>query len=196
MKFKITASIIFMAIFSLRLWKPEIKIDSLSVILLVLAMIPWFIQYIKSIEINGIGKVELITKDQKDIIEKNVEEIGIINNSNEEIRKNYSFYKLRYEDPKLALAGLRIELESTLEKIMKKNQLMSTSRFSGIRKMAIILSENKIISNSEYALILDITGILNNAVHGKLDSYDSRNFDLVFNTGLKLLTSLNNKLKE
>ena len=62
--------------------------------------------------------------------------------------------------------------------------------------MAIILSENKIISNSEYALILDITGILNNAVHGKLDSYDSRNFDLVFNTGLKLLTSLNNKLKE
>lgn len=196
MKFKITASIIFMAIFSLRLWKPEIKIDSLSVILLVLAMIPWFIQYIKSLEINGIGKVELITKDQKDIIEKNVEEIGIINNSNEEIRKNYSFYKLRYEDPKLALAGLRIELESTLEKIMKKNQLMSTSRFSGIRKMAIILSENKIISNSEYALILDITGILNNAVHGKLDSYDSRNFDLVFNTGLKLLTSLNNKLKE
>ena len=102
MKFKITASIIFMAIFSLRLWKPEIKIDSLSVILLVLAMIPWFIQYIKSLEINGIGKVELITKDQKDIIEKNVEEIGIINNSNEEIRKNYSFYKLRYEDPKLA----------------------------------------------------------------------------------------------
>ena len=151
---------------------------------------------LKSLEINGIGKVELITKDQKDIIEKNVEEIGIINNSNEEIRKNYSFYKLRYEDPKLALAGLRIELESTLEKIMKKNQLMSTSRFSGIRKMAIILSENKIISNSEYALILDITGILNNAVHGKLDSYDSRNFDLVFNTGLKLLTSLNNKLKE
>ena len=129
MKFKITASIIFMAIFSLRLWKPEIKIDSLSVILLVLAMIPWFIQYIKSLEINGIGKVELITKDQKDIIEKNVEEIGIINNSNEEIRKNYSFYKLRYEDPKLALAGLRIELESTLEKIMKQNQLMSSSRF-------------------------------------------------------------------
>ena len=52
MKFKITASIIFMAIFSLRLWKPEIKIDSLSVILLVLAMIPWFIQYIKGTSKN------------------------------------------------------------------------------------------------------------------------------------------------
>ncbi|ALU76588.1 TPA: hypothetical protein LWN96_002739 [Listeria monocytogenes] len=196
MKFKVTASLIFLALFSIRLWKPEIKIDSLSVILVVLAMAPWLIQYIKSLEINGIGKVDLITKDQKDAIEKNAEEIGITSNSNEEIKNDYSFYNLRYEDPKLALAGLRIELESTLTKLMRANNLQNNSSFSGVSKMTHILSKNEIISNGEYVLIRDITGILNSAVHGQLDNYDSQNFDWVFSIGLKLLASLNEKLNE
>ncbi|EAD3022340.1 hypothetical protein D8T66_03025 [Listeria monocytogenes] len=196
MKFKVTASLIFLALFSIRLWKSEIKIDSLSVILVVLAMAPWLIQYIKSLEINGIGKVDLITKDQKDAIEKNAEEIGITSNSNEEIKNDYSFYNLRYEDPKLALAGLRIELESTLTKLMRVNNLQNNSSFSGVSKMTHILSKNEIISNGEYVLIRDITGILNSAVHGQLDNYDSQNFDWVFSIGLKLLASLNEKLNE
>ena len=57
MKFKLSASILFIGIFLLRILKPELNIDSISVMLIVLALVPWFIQYIKSLEINGLGKL-------------------------------------------------------------------------------------------------------------------------------------------
>lgn len=195
MKFKLTVSILFTGIFLLRILKPELNIDSISVMLIVLALVPWFIQYIKSLEINGLGKVELITEDQKQSIQKNADEAGILTGTKEnKISSNYTFYNLRYEDPKLALAGLRIELEKTLIKLVEKNSLDS-QRF-GLNKMTNILSKNNIITSSESSLIYDISGILNRAVHSQLGEYNSETFDWVFDVGLKLLDSLGEKLSK
>lgn len=195
MKFKLSASILFIGIFLLRILKPELNIDSISVMLIVLALVPWFIQYIKSLEINGLGKVELITEDQKQAIQKNADEAGILTGTKEnEISNNYTFYNLRYEDPKLALAGLRIELESTLIKLVEKNSL-DGQRF-GLNKMTNILSKNNIITSGESSLIYDISGVLNRAVHSQLGEYNSETFDWVFDVGLKLLDSLGKKLSD
>ena len=195
MKFKLSASILFIGIFLLRILKPELNIDSISVMLIVLALVPWFIQYIKSLEINGLGKVELITEDQKQAIQKNADEAGILTGTKEnEISNNYTFYNLRYEDPKLALAGLRIELESTLIKLVEKNSL-DGQRF-GLNKMTNILSKNNIITSGESSLIHDISGVLNRAVHSQLGEYNSETFDWVFDLGLKLLDSLGKKLSD
>ena len=195
MKFKLSASILFIGIFLLRILKPELNIDSISVMLIVLALVPWFIQYIKSLEINGLGKVELITEDQKQAIQKNADEAGILTDTKEnEISNNYTFYNLRYEDPKLALAGLRIELESTLIKLVEKNSL-DGQRF-GLNKMTNILSKNNIITSGESSLIYDISSVLNRAVHSQLGEYNSETFDWVFDVGLKLLDSLGKKLSD
>ncbi len=195
MKFKLSASILFIGIFLLRILKPELNIDSISVMLIVLALVPWFIQYIKSLEINGLGKVELITEDQKQAIQKNADEAGILTGTKEnEISNNYTFYNLRYEDPKLALAGLRIELESTLIKLVEKNSL-DGQRF-GLNKMTNILSKNNIITSGESSLIYDISSVLNRAVHSQLGEYNSETFDWVFDVGLKLLDSLGKKLSD
>jgi|SRR5690625_1366259 len=195
MKFKLSASILFIGIFLLRILKPELNIDSISVMLIVLALVPWFIQYIKSLEINDLGKVELITEDQKQAIQKNADEAGILTGTKEnEISNNYTFYNLRYEDPKLALAGLRIELESTLIKLVEKNSL-DGQRF-GLNKMTNILSKNNIITSGESSLIYDISSVLNRAVHSQLGEYNSETFDWVFDVSLKLLDSLGKKLSD
>ena len=68
--------------------------------------------------------------------------------------EQYTFYGLRYNDPKLALAGLRIEIEGVLRKISEANQL-DTSR-TGIGQMARILSQHQLINDNERAIIFDL----------------------------------------
>ena len=191
MVFKIFTSFVFIAVLIIRIIKPEWTIDNTSIILLVLAFIPWFIQYIKTLEISGLGKVELIDKDQKREIDKKVSEAGILKSDIADNEK-YTFYELRYSDPKLALAGLRIEIESILRKIAVANHL-DTSRKS-IGQMTKTLIDHQLINGNERAVIFDLIGILNKAVHSELKEYESESFDWVFDLGLDLLKSLNSKL--
>ena len=118
-------------------------------------------------------------------------EAGILKSDATDNEK-YTFYGLRYNDPKLALAGLRIEIESTLRRIAEANQL-DTSR-TGIGQMAKVLSQHQLINDNERAIIFDLIGILNKAVHSQLKEYESESFDWVFDLGLSLLKSLNAKL--
>lgn len=189
--FKIITSLVFIAVFIVRIIKPEWNIDTISIILLILAFAPWFIQYIKTLEISGIGKVELVGKDHKKEIDKIASEAGILKSDAADNEK-YTFYGLRYSDPILALAGLRIEIESTLRRIAEANQL-DTSR-TGIGQMTKALSKHQLINDNERAIIFDLIGILNKAVHSQLKEYESESFDWVFDLGLSLLKSLNAKL--
>lgn len=192
MVFKIIMSVLFAAVFIIRIVKPDWNIDTTSIVLLILAAVPWFIQYIKSLEISGIGKVELIGKEQKKEMEKKAADAGFLNiKSTVDESTRYSFYNLRYEDPKLALAGLRIEIENSLRRIAENNAL--DVLHSGIGKMTNILSQHQLINDNERAIIYDITGILNKAVHSQLAEYESETFDWVFDLGLNILKSLNQK---
>lgn len=193
MKFKLITSILFIGLFVLRIFKPELNIDSMSVMLIILAWVPWFIQYIKTLEINGLGKVELITEYQKQIIQKKADEAGLSTGEKKhEIKNEYLFYNLRYEDPKLALAGLRIGLENTLIELAQKNNL--DVQRSGLNKISRVLLANNIITRDENTLIYDIIDVLNRAVPSQLGEYNSKTFDWVFDIGLKLLNSLDKKL--
>jgi len=99
MYLKILTSLAFIAIFFVRLFKPDINIDTTSIVLLLLALAPWFIQYIKALEINGIGKVELINTTKKKEIERKAENAGIQDfTSNDQSNSQYTFYNLRYID--------------------------------------------------------------------------------------------------
>jgi hypothetical protein len=191
MAFKVIVSVVFVAVFFVRIIKPEWNIDSTSIILLVLACVPWFIQYVKSLEINGVGKIELIDDKKKKEIEQKVKDAGIVPSQSNDTPQ-YAFYNLRYDDPKLALAGLRIEIESVLRKIAEKNGLDVSH--SGLGRMTDILSQHELISSNERGIIFDITGILNKAVHSQLDEFQSESVDWVFDLGLDILKSLNARL--
>ena len=148
-------------------------------------------QYIKSLEINGVGKIELVDAKQKKEIEQKAKDAGIVASKSKDTQQ-YAFYNLRDDDPKLSLAGLRIEIESVLRKIAEKNGL-DVSR-SGLGRITDILSQHQLISGNERAIIFDMTGSLNKAVHSQLDEFQSESIDWVFDLGLDILKSLNEKL--
>ena len=194
MVLKILITIIFLSIFFIKIVKPELNIDTNSIIVLILAIIPWIYKNIKSLEISGLGKIEFINEKQKKKIEKKAVNAGISNINLDDINnKKYNFYNLRYGDQKLALAGLRIEIESILNEIARKNDLKIYN--TGLSNITNILIKNELIDKNEKAIISDIIVILNKAVHSQLEKYESESFDWVFDLGLKLLESLNSKLK-
>ena len=63
--------------FFIKIVKPELNIDTNSIIVLILAIIPWIYKNIKSLEISGLGKIEFINEKQKKKIEKKEVNAGI-----------------------------------------------------------------------------------------------------------------------
>jgi len=91
------------------------------------------------------------------------------------------------------LAGLRIEIENSLRKIAVQNEIEVS--YKGIGKMIEILRGHQLIDNNERHLISDITGILNKAVHSQIREYSDDSIDWVFDMGLKILNSLEQKVR-
>ncbi|WP_203269350.1 hypothetical protein [Streptococcus uberis] len=195
MQFKIITSLIFIILIIIKFFIPTIQIDLITIILVVLSIVPWFFQYIKSLEITGIGKIDLITPEMKEQISKKAISIGISTKEREINRDKYTFYKLKNEDKTLALAGLRIEIEHTLNQLLQKSSPYETNelRRFGIRQLANILLKNKIISLDEYDLINSITHTLNRAVHNELSREDVKNVDYILDVGTNLLETLSLK---
>ena len=186
MAFKIIFSITFTILLIIYTFIPSIKMDSTTIILALMIFVPWIIKYLKSLELNGIGKVELITDEEKKVLDTKIEEIKITNTN--DIKNKY--YNMG--DPKLSLASLRIDIEEKLNKIADKNHI--NKNYAGIIKLANILYENSLIENNEFMILKDIIGILNKAVHSKLDDYDIRSYNYIMEIGVKLIASLDNKI--
>lgn len=206
MLIKIIFSITFFIIVIIYTFFPNIKIDSTTIALTLLVFVPWVTKYLKSFELTGIGKVDLLTNEEKEKLNTTIEEI-ILNNStsdninNTNINTNTSndisnIMKEKYfglEDPKLSLAALRIDIEEKLLQLARLNYLKIHTH--GIMKLSLELHKMEIIDNNEYSIIRDIIGILNKAVHSKLNEYDVRSYNYIIDIGCKLLNSLNNKIK-
>lgn len=188
---KILMSLLFGILLIIEMFVETIKVDTTTIILAVLIFSPWIIQYIKSLEINGIGKFELYDKETKKKLEAKAENV-VADKLTECEYKKYSFYRLKDDDTKLAMAALRIEIEEQLRKIAEKNQI-STSQ-TGLIKLAKQLFEAEYLDRNEMAIIQDLSNILNKAVHSQLKDYDS--YGWIFAVGIKLMESLHNKSKE
>ncbi|HBG3383052.1 TPA: hypothetical protein KQB18_004290, partial [Clostridioides difficile] len=129
-KSKVALSIIITALFVtlaiLHVVFPKASIDSTFIILIIFALMPWLIPYIKTLEISGIGKVELIDREtqvrmQENIQNLNLEAVEVDNLTAQRI--DGSLDDIVQGDPKLALVSLRIELEKTLRAIAEKNNV-------------------------------------------------------------------------
>jgi len=186
MAFKIIFSLTFTILVIIYTFIPSIKIDSTTITLVLMIFVPWIIRYLKSLELNGIGKVEIITKEEKNLVDTKMEKIKISNTN--DIKNKY----LNMEDPKLSLASLRIDIEERLNKIAYKNNINKYPM--GIIKLANVLYDRKLIKNNEFMILRDIIGILNKAVHSKLYDYDIKSYNYIIEVGRKLIGSLDNKI--
>lgn len=105
----------------------------------------------------------------------------------------YSFQTVADEDPNLALAGLRIEIERRLNQLVESTGLRSgsTSPRLNVGRALKVLGNAGILTHDQSSVLLDIIGILNSAVHGaKVDQQSAR---WALDVGSRLLTSLDKK---
>ena len=104
-------SLFDLAIGIIHLIYPDLKIDSIFVTLIGIAIIPWLSPLFKSIEIPGL-KIEF---QELEKIKNKAKELGLV--INVPVEKQPSYLQIAKDDPNLALAGLRIEIEKRLRAI-------------------------------------------------------------------------------
>lgn len=181
----------------LHMFDSSLTIDSITLALLVIAFAPWLAPMLKSLKLPGGVEVEF--KDLEKIQER-AKKIGLIPEAVNRIHikdfkksseQQYTFQIVADEDPNLALAGLRIELERVMKNIATSRNV-PTERVS-LGKLLFDLADRKIITDSERAVLSDLVGTLNRAVHGA--DVDVRAERWAMDVGLQLLRSLDEKSK-
>ena len=158
-KFFITLFALFVALVHL-IW-PSITIDSITVTLLIVAVLPWLSSLFKSIEFPGGLKVEYQDLER---IEDRARKTGLLSEESSKTSEDYTFQTVASADPNLAMAGLRIEIEKRLVKLAESRQLKVSRR--GLNALLSDLNRRQLLNGAERALLSDLSGLLNSAVHG------------------------------
>lgn len=187
---RILITIIAVGFIFVHLLYPDLKVDSITMILFLFAIIPWITHIFETLELPGGWK---FTFRKLEATGKKAEQLGMISN---EIAKNdenkYSFQVVGSNDPNLALAGLRIEIEKRLKILAERNDI--GTNMQGIGRLLQILSNRNIIGQEERSLLADMIGLLNEAVHGA--KMDYRAYSWAMDFGPRILKALDEKIGE
>ena len=166
---------------------PKLTVDYISVMLLILMGVPWALPLLQHLELPGGIKMDF--KAQIDAIQKLAEEQGII--ESEPIQADsigqglLSYELLLKEDPNLALAAVRLDLERELRAAGSNEEHI---RYTGIGRILDLLRAKQQISHGEYTLIKDILPLLNQGVHGL--PIDTMSAERVISIGKNLINNL------
>ncbi len=201
--FKIGVSVIAIVLAIIHVTVPSIKIDIITLILIVLAIIPWIIPYIRGFEIPGVVKITL--PDTKSATDKLKKEPIIIKTKPAHLKiKSYtpevtvkptkedpflSLRKVYKEDPNLALVGFRIEIEKRIYTLAEKSGI-STER-TGLQRLVRELIKNEIISSSAASGLLELIALGNQAAHGASVNKDAAEW--VLDIGPSILIQLDDE---
>jgi hypothetical protein len=169
---------------------PNVTMDAITVFLLVVALLPWLIPLVKSLEFPGGWKVEF---QELEKAKSKAEKAGLLSSKKKETKiPSYSFESILEKDPNLALAGLRIEIEKRLVQIAKLNKIDATR--ASIGQLLRLLNQEQILTPEESGALADMSGLLNAAVHGA--NVDKRATDWAMEVGPKILQSLDEKIEK
>jgi hypothetical protein len=139
---------------------PNVKIDAVTLTLIAIAVLPWLGSVFKSIELPGGLKVEYQDLEKA---QENAEKVGLLSAPEKKEEAAY-LTAVAAQDPNLALAGLRIEIERRLRQIANR-QGIDGERY-GVGQLLRVLRSRGAISQQEDSVLSDLIGLLNRAVHG------------------------------
>lgn len=175
-------------------------ISNAGLILIVLALSPWITRIIKTIELPGGGKVEF-ERDLATASDK-VEGAGLLAEPPTPEAKKAAYEAVFHEDPVLALAGLRIELEKRINRLIELTGCHSGTSTSGtlpFRPMSLTravdsLAAAKVISREEQGALRDVIPLLNRAVHSAEFSMSAAEWAMDF--GPRILAAFDEKIAQ
>lgn len=169
---------------------PSIAIDSTTLVLLVIAAIPWLIPLFKTLEFPGGWKIEFQDLEEA---RNRAEEAGLLTGSEESSEGNdYAFQIIAEEDPNLALAGLRIEIERRLIRLADAADI--EIKRGGIGQLLRILNENGLVTSEQKIVLNDMTGLLNAGAHGAVVNHMAARWAL--DVGPKLLGTFDKQIRD
>lgn len=169
---------------------PSLTIDAITVTLIFIALVPWLAPLFKSLELPGGWKIEFQDLERA---RTKADKAGLLTAAHRnESERQYSFQLVAQEDPKLALAGLRIEIEKRLNEIAESNGI-NTGKAS-VGRLLRILGERELLSQEQRSVLSDMVGLLNAAVHG--GEIDNRAAEWALDVGPRLVSALEIKIKK
>lgn len=169
---------------------PELTIDTITMVLLIIAVIPWLVPLVKTLEFPGGWKVEF--HELKKAADR-ADTAGLLADEPTEELEQYAFQSIAPTDPNLALAGLRIELEKRLALLLEANALVVHGS-RGIGKMLKVLTKQNVMTREERAILSDMANMLNAAVHGAY--VDKESAQWAIEIGPRLLASLDERARQ
>jgi hypothetical protein len=165
---------------------PTLAIDGIALALIIVAVIPWLAPLLKSMELPGGWKVEFRELQQA---KEDAARAGLLApTSSLDSNREYSYELIADNDPNLALAGLRIEIEKRLQSIAQTRNI--PARKQSVGSLMRVLFQEGALTQQEYTVLADMTELLNSAVHGA--TVDNRAVEWAMETGPRLLKSLDN----
>ena len=185
---KIVMSLVAIGLAVARILLPKVPIDATTIALLLLALVPWLSQIFSAVELPGGWKFTF--RELKKTGERALEAGLVPATLTKADEQTYSFQAVGVNDPNLALAGLRIELEKRLKRLADKNDI--ATRTQGIGSLLNSLSQRNLLSQQERSIIADMVGLLNQAVHGA--KVDRQATEWAMDFGSKLLKSLDERI--
>ena len=141
---------------------PNLQIDSTTAFLIAIAILPWLGMFFRSVELPGGIKVEYHELKEA---EAKARDTGLITTSDEKSKASDPIYeRIAAEDPNLALAGLRIEIEKELVALATRHGITVTR--GSVLMLAKELTQIQVLGAGAYLALADIINLLNKAVHG------------------------------
>jgi len=188
---KVLVTILALTLAGVHVLLPSVAIDTITLILIVIAALPWLIRYVKEFEIPGVVKITL--PDAKAITDK-IEQNNIVLIPPSELKlKGYAptvvvsekpgttidnLRLIAESDPNLALVGFRIEVEKRIKRLAQLNGMPTERR--GLNRLIRELMEQSILSRTAASGLLDLVGLGNQAAHGAEVTRDAAEWVLDF----------------
>jgi len=168
-------SLVLLTVHSLNLI--TIKVDSTSILLLIIMLISPFVTTIKKIK-YGDFEAEIDSKEIQKIkldVEKNID----IKESNEESQPESfaitnAIQELAVSDPVIALAKIRIELEKILNRLVRSTSI-ETKNIIPLGRLVHTLVNQEVISQQIGKSLSEVISICNRAIHGEYISEENTN---------------------
>ncbi len=168
---------------------PNLKIDAITIVLLIVAVVPWLAPLFKSVEFPGGWKIEF---QELERARSKAEAAGLLDLTAQKGDREFSFQAVADEDPNLALAGLRIELEKRLRELARTRNLPSER--AGIGQLLRVLDREEVLNPDERSALSEMVYLLNSAVHGA--EVDRRAAQWAIDVGPQLLAGIDERIGE
>lgn len=172
-------------------------VDTTSIILLVLMVVPLMLPRLKSLEMSGVFKAEFISREERESqesiapqSERSVMTVDAASNG------LYAFVNYRYTSPKLALAGLRYAIEITLrEKYINKRESSAPPSAAFPKTFPSLLDQlttNQVITKQLASAMQNLFRLIDRLVFSRAKVIDSSSFDWLFDQGVVILYQIIN----